>query len=142
MNVALVGCGRVSNKHFRAIEANGLTLFCVYDIIKKRMPKNTGHYVCFEDMIGDPHVDIVSICTPSGLHPEMVCETALFHKHILVEKPLALYLYDAETAIKLCRTQNVKLSVVAQNRFNPPMQILKQSINDGILGKILLADTI
>ena len=140
MNVALVGCGRISKKHVAAIEANDLCLFGIYDISKSRMFPNTGHYTSYEAMVGDPHVDIVSICTPSDLHAKMAIKAARAKKHVLIEKPIALSIYDAKCVIHECKENNVKLGVVVQNRFNPELQAMKSAIDD--FGKIHIASAV
>ena len=144
MNVALVGCGRISGKHVAAIEAHpDLELVITCDIDFNRACK-------YEPWLAkqefDPHefewdnIDIVSICTPSDLHAEMAIAAANAGKHVLIEKPIALSIYDANCVIHECKENNVKLCVVVQNRFNPELQAIKSRIDD--LGKILVASAV
>jgi len=136
MNVGLVGCGRISLKHIRAIKENSLILYGTYDIIEDRMPEVFIPFRSYQHMIEHTHIDIVSICTPSDLHAEMAIAAAEAGKHVLVEKPIALKIEDAEDVIKACKFNNVKLCVVVQNRFNPHIGLIK-TLN---LGKVLVAN--
>ena len=141
MNVALVGCGRISGKHVAAIEAHpDLMLRGTYDIVESRMSRNIGRYTCYEGMLGDDEIDIVSICTPSDLHADMAKKAARAKKHVLIEKPIALKSFEAKRVIQVCKENNVKLCVVVQNRFNPELQAIKSRIDD--LGKIRMASAV
>jgi predicted dehydrogenase len=143
LNVGLVGCGRISAKHIWAIVAHpDVDLFGVYDIDKSKMPPNTVHYASYADMIGDPHIDIVSICTPSDLHAPMAIDAANAGKHVLLEKPIALKTSEANAVISFCKGNNVKLCVVVQNRFNLVVRRLKEWIDGDVLGKIIFASAI
>jgi len=143
MNVALVGCGRVSKKHVAAIEAHrGLEFFACFDIIKERMHKNTGHYLSFEDMINDEHVDIISICTPSDLHASMAMRAMQAGKHVLLEKPIAISLTYARHVMEASEKFDRKIAVVAQNRFNEPMADLKSKVTSCDFGEIKLASAV
>ena len=76
------------------------------------------------------------ILTPSGMHPEHVINIARFKKHIIVEKPMALKLSDADKMISTCKNNNVKLFVVKQNRFNLPVIKLKEALENNRFGKL------
>ena len=141
MNVALVGCGRISGKHVAAIEAHpDLELWSTYDIVESRMSRNIGRYTSYDWVLRDNTVDIVSICTPSDLHAKMAIKAARAKKHVLIEKPIALSIYDANCVIHECKENNVKLGVVVQNRFNPELQAMKSAVDD--FGKIHTASAV
>jgi hypothetical protein len=83
---------------------------------------------------------VINICTPSGLHARMGIEAAQAGKHVVVEKPMALTIQDADALIAACAQANVTLTVVLQNRYNPPMQDLKALVESGRLGRLLLGN--
>ena len=82
------------------------------------------------------NIDLLVICTPSGLHAKQTIETARYGINICTEKPMALNVKDAEKMIKICKKNNVKLFVVKQNRFNKTLLDLKSKIQEGKFGKI------
>jgi len=146
MNVALVGCGRISEKHIAAIKAHPeLELYATCDIVNERFStKNIASYISytdFDEMLKySNNIDIVSICTPSDLHAEMAIQAAEAGKHVLVEKPLALNSSDAQAIIDACIHNGVTLCVVVQNRFNGPMVDIKSKVDSGDFGKVLVAN--
>jgi len=144
MKVALIGCGRVSKKHIEAVRANpNLKLACVCD---KDVPKlnhvcnehNVRGYNTIEEMFDKEKIDIVSVLVEAGNHAQVVCEIAKYKKHIIVEKPIALKLDDADRMIEACDRNNIKLFVVKQNRFNLPVIQLKKAMNLGRFGKLVM----
>jgi predicted dehydrogenase len=82
-------------------------------------------------------VDVVVIATPNGLHAEQSIESLKYGKHVLCEKPMAIRSTDAESMIKAAKSSEKHLVVVKQNRYNPPIQVLKRLLDEGKLGKIL-----
>jgi predicted dehydrogenase len=87
---------------------------------------------------GGDRIDIVSILTESGLHARHCIEMARYGKHIVVEKPMALTLDDADQMIAACDRAGIKLFVVKQNRYNLPVTKLMESLRSGRFGKIVL----
>jgi len=143
--IGLVGCGRISKNHFDAIlEEKKLELVAVCDIDKKKA-ETTGkkHAVPFftdlKKMLDDVPMDLISICTPSGVHPQNGILAAEHGVHVITEKPMATKLNDADDLIKACDKNNVQLFVVKQNRLNATMQLLKSAIDKGRFGKIYQA---
>jgi len=143
--IGLVGCGRISKNHFSAIlEEKKLELVAVCDIDKKKA-ETTGkkHAVPFftdlKKMLDDVPMDLISICTPSGVHPQNGILAAEHGVHVITEKPMATKLNDADDLIKACDKNNVQLFVVKQNRLNATMQLLKSAIDKGRFGKIYQA---
>ena len=145
LNFAVVGCGRVAPKHADAIiDLKNARLAAVCDVKKDRADHfaekyKAKVYYSYEKLLKNPEIDIVNICTPSHLHSKMGIKAASAGKHVVVEKPMALNMQDANRLIRECKKSKVKLCVVLQNRFNPPMQDLKRLIDSGKLGKIFLA---
>ncbi|MBL8981543.1 MAG: Gfo/Idh/MocA family oxidoreductase, partial [Gemmatimonadetes bacterium] len=86
-------------------------------------------------------VDVVAVCTPSGLHPEHGVAVARAGKHVVCEKPMAISLTSADELVHACDRAGVHLFVVKQNRLNPPIQVLKRAIDKGRFGRIYLANT-
>jgi len=146
LNFALVGCGRISGKHIEAIDAIDsaqLVACCDPDDAKRRAfadQRGCAHYPTHDEMLNaHPEIDVVSILTPSGLHPEHVIDVARnYRKHIVVEKPMALRLSDADEMIRACDEAGVRLFVVKQNRFNLPVIWLRQALEAGRFGQLTM----
>jgi predicted dehydrogenase len=144
VNVGLVGCGRIAPRHVQSIaQIENARLVAVADRIEERARRfadETGAdaYTDIRYLLDRDDIDCIDICTPSGLHAQMGIQAAEVGKHILVEKPMALTVADADNLIRAARQAKVKLGVVLQNRYNPPMEDLYQAVNNGKFGKILL----
>lgn len=142
MNFAIIGCGHIAKRHAEAIALiPEACLVAVSDKVQETMEpyvKEYGvtAYTDYEQMLEDSDIDIVSICTPSGLHAKMAFNVARAGKHIVVEKPISLTLEDANAMIEASEAYGVKLAVVHPNRFRPAMMELKQILKRGLLGKI------
>jgi UDP-N-acetyl-2-amino-2-deoxyglucuronate dehydrogenase len=142
---ALIGCGRISGKHCEALaELPDAELAAVCDI-KPELAKATGEkwkvpfFSGYEEMLSAVDVDAVNILTPSGLHAEHAIGVAKkFKKHIVCEKPMALTIPDADAMIDACSQTGVKLFVVKQNRFNLPVMKLREALEQGRFGKLVL----
>jgi UDP-N-acetyl-2-amino-2-deoxyglucuronate dehydrogenase len=91
-----------------------------------------------EDLLADTAVDVVCICTPSGQHAAQAIAAARAGKHVLVEKPMALSLADADTMVAACDRAGVKLGVVLQRRAEPPFQRIHRATQAGDLGELTL----
>jgi len=142
---AIVGCGRVVKKHIEAIgeipEAK-LVAVCDLDIEKAgKVAKLAGDAKCYssyDEMLKNEDIDIVNILTPSGLHPLHTMDIVKkYKKHIVVEKPMALRLEDADKMIRVCDEHGVRLFVVKQNRYNLPVQKVRKAIEENKFGKIV-----
>jgi len=91
-----------------------------------------------DEMMQNQSIDVVSILTESGLHAKHVINLAKYGKHIIVEKPMALTLEDADQMINVCDENNCKLFIIKQNRFNVPVLKLRQALESGRFGKLVL----
>lgn len=146
-NIAIVGLGKISKKHIHALKyIKDFNLYAVCDIQKSSLNnipslKNVKYYNNYNDLLNDKEIDLIDICTPSSLHPEMVIQAAKKKKNIIVEKPLALYEKDGIKAVETAKKNKVKLFVVRQNRYNLPVMALKEAIKKGRFGKIFFAKT-
>ena len=85
-------------------------------------------------------IDAVTICVPSGLHAQVAIDALRAGKHVLVEKPIALNLADADRMIQVAREEKLTLGVVLQNRYNTPVQQVRQAIDRGQLGSLYLGN--
>ena len=141
--LGLVGCGRISSKHFSAIaQIEGAEIISCCDIIEQRaieVAREHGIksvYTSYDKMLIDEKLDAILICTPSGMHPEMGIKAAEKGMHVITEKPMGISLAAADELVKACDANQVQLFVVKQNRLNPAIQLLRKAINKGRFGKI------
>ena len=142
----IVGCGVISKWHIDAIQAiDGAQLVGVFDNCKENAQKTAQLHACrcfdtYEEMLLCPQVDIVSICTPSGTHAPLAIEAANRGKNIIVEKPMAITKQQIDELIYTVEKNNVKLTVISQLRFKEGIQRVKNAIENGELGDIILGD--
>ncbi len=97
-------------------------------------------YTSYEEFLKHPGLHVVNICTPSGTHAELGIQAAEAGKHVLVEKPIETTPEKADTLIAACDKAGVKLGVIFQSRFLPAVQRIKQAIDEGRLGKLMIGD--
>jgi len=146
VRVALVGCGRISRNHVEAIDrVDGLELVAAADSDVARAEAITAErgipaFGSLEAMLEAVPSDLVSICTPSGLHPQHGIIAAQTGRHVLTEKPMAISLAAADELVQACDAAGVQLFVVKQNRLNPPIQLLRRAIDKGRFGRIYSAN--
>jgi len=154
---ALIGCGRISYKHIQAAIDNytEIELTSVCDIIEENAKKKADQYIQgirdrgaaadasvaiyadYKEMLKNEEIDLVAIATESGYHAEEAIYCLNLGKHVLVEKPMALSTTDADRMIAAAQENNVKLGVCHQNRFNAPIQKLRQAIDEGRFGRLI-----
>jgi predicted dehydrogenase len=141
-NFALVGCGRIAQRHAEHIKNNG-TLLAVCDVDQQRAEAlgnqyNARVFTSVEFMLsaGLP-IDVVSICSPNGLHAKHSIQCLNAGYHVLCEKPLAINVHDCGEMIKAAERNNRRLFAIKQNRFNPPVAAVKKAIDEGRLGNIM-----
>ena len=147
INIALVGCGRIAKNHLQAIEQHQdrLTLTAVCDTDDTAMRAASEQYSVdgynnIDDMLRHANADIVSLCTPSGLHPIQAVSVAQSGRHVLTEKPMATRWQEGLRMVQACDSAGVRLFVVKQNRLNATMQLLKRAIEQDRFGKIYMAN--
>lgn len=141
LQFGIIGCGRIAQRHARYINACG-TLGAVCDVVEERAHElaeeyGATPYTRAEDLLADDALDVVSICTPNGLHAEHTIQTVRAGHHVLCEKPMALTVADCGRMITEAEKANRRLFVVKQNRFNPPVAAVKQAVDEGRLGRML-----
>ena len=145
LRVAVVGCGRISARHLDAIarHADDLELAAVCEIKPDRLQEHARRfgvpgYRRYEEMLQKENLDLVALCTPSGLHPEQTILAAKHGVHVITEKPMATRWADGVRMVKACDEAGVRLFVVKQNRYNRTLQLLKRAIDQGRFGRIYL----
>ena len=151
LKFAILGCGKISTKHVEALINNKdeAELVAVYDIIeelaierKKQYESvikdvNVKVYTDYNEFLNDVNIDVVTIATISGYHAKHSIDCLNHDKHVLIEKPMALTLEDADKIIKLGKEKSKKVCVSHQNRFIPAIQNLKRAIDEGRFGKLI-----
>ncbi len=144
VRIGLIGCGRISDRHLEVLKnLPEARLVGVTDLDAARAAKQGQKYdvpvfASTEALIADGKPDLISILTHSGDHAERVIKLAPAGIHIVVEKPMALRLDDADRMIAACDRAGVKLFVVKQNRYNLPVQRLRTALEAGRFGKLVM----
>ncbi|MGY3549385.1 MULTISPECIES: Gfo/Idh/MocA family protein [unclassified Bradyrhizobium] len=142
----LLGCGRIAKRHADLLgggHIQGATLTAVCDVLPERANEVASRYhvpACYNlvELLARTDVDVISVLTPSGLHPSHAIAAAKAGKHVVVEKPMALRLEDADAMIQACDAAGVKLFVVKQNRFNVPVVKAREALEAGRFGRLVL----
>lgn len=145
IRVGLVGCGRISANHFDAIEKHkdDIELIGVCDVDRARLEAHAQKhkvpgYDNLETMLAEQDLDMVILCTPSGLHPEQAVMAARSKVHVMTEKPMATRWIDGLRMVKACDEARVRLFVVKQNRHNSTLQLLKRAVTERRFGRIFM----
>jgi len=146
LKISIIGCGRIAKRHTELLgekQIAGAELVAVCDVIHEKAKLygeryNIPYFADMHEMMQSVNCDIVVILTESGMHPRHTLDIAKYGKHIVVEKPMALTLEDADAMIKCCDEAGIKLFVVKQNRFNVPVQKLREAIDNGRFGKLVM----
>jgi UDP-N-acetyl-2-amino-2-deoxyglucuronate dehydrogenase len=138
---ALIGCGRIGQRHAQHISNNGiLSAVCDIDLKKAQalgQEYSADAFASIDDFFQQKkQIDVVAICTPNGLHAQHSLRAFAAGCHVLCEKPMALSVQDCGEMIKAAEKANKRLFIVKQNRFNPPVVAVKQIIDEGRLGRI------
>ncbi|MFC3712423.1 Gfo/Idh/MocA family protein [Sphingoaurantiacus capsulatus] len=143
IRLAIVGCGRISSNHFGSVEKHGddLELAAVCDndpeTLRAHVEKyGVKGYLDLEEMLTSEQLDMVVLCTPSGIHPDQAVIAARHKVHVVTEKPMATRWHDGVRMVKACDEAGVRLFVVKQNRRNTTLQLLKRAVDEKRFGKI------
>lgn len=144
IGLAILGTGMVARYHQAAIAAHSEAhLIAVSHYDARKYPEIAAAFgvpcLAFDAILAHPDIQVVIICTPSGQHAEQAIRAAQAGKHVLVEKPMALSLPEADAMITACQKAQVKLGVVLQRRAEPMFQRIKQALTAGDLGRLNLA---
>src|SRR5512134_2213325 len=142
---AILGAGMIAEYHAQAIAANrenGARLVAMGHYDPQRFPeiKHRFGVPCQteQELLSNPQVDVICICTPSGRHAGQTIAAAQAGKHVLVEKPIATRLEDADAMIAACQENQVTLGVVFPSRTKPVFQHIHAAIQSGELGELTL----
>lgn len=152
LRFAIIGCGRISYKHVEALVANReeAILVATCDIEQEKAEEKKKEYISkldasikievytdYKDMLNKEDIDVAVIATESGYHPEIAVYCMNEKKHVIVEKPMALSIEDADRMIKCAKDNNVRLCVSHQNRFNKPIQQLRTAVEENRFGRLV-----
>jgi UDP-N-acetyl-2-amino-2-deoxyglucuronate dehydrogenase len=143
LRIAVVGCGRISKSHFLSIQSlkDEFQLVAVCDVNKTAMQVASQEhavkgYADMTEMLKNEELDLVSLCSPSGCHPEQAILAAQHGLNVISEKPMACRYQDGVEMVKACDNAGVRLFVVKQNRRNATLQLLKRAVDERRFGQI------
>jgi len=144
---AVVGCGRIFDRHTDAIRRHHerAELVAVCDTDREVLAKHSAAldvpgYASIEQLLERSEADVVTLCTPSGLHPGQAVQVARGGRHVVTEKPMATRLVDGKRMVSACDDEGVQLFVVKQNRLNPTLQLLKRAVVKRRFGRIYMVN--
>jgi predicted dehydrogenase len=146
IRIAILGCGRIAKRHADLLglrQVPGAELAAVCDVVPQRAEQFAGKYgvpgfTRLEDLLSQKDVDVVAVLTPSGMHADHSVAALQAGFHVVVEKPMALTLPDADRMNAAADAAGKRLFVVKQNRFNVPVVKARQALESGRLGKLVL----
>lgn len=148
MKYALIGCGRIATNHIKAVLNNGLDLVAVCDIEPEKMEtllskhglqdgKKISRYTDYKEMLKrHPDLELIAIATSSGVHAEIALYCIDHGINVIIEKPIAMSMADADEIIRRSEEKGVLVSACHQNRFNIAVQKTKQALDAGRFGKL------
>lgn len=147
MKYALIGCGRISTNHIKAAIENNLEIIAVCDpntehiqslLAKHELSDNTNisRYSDYRDMLKRGDIELCSIATESGLHARIALDCIDAGINIIVEKPMAMSIADANEIISRSNLKDVKVAACHQNRFNVAVQQMRNALEEGRFGKL------
>lgn len=146
LGFGIIGCGLIANWHADAIlKIHGTKLIGATDVSEASRAAfakkySIQSYNTIEDIIKSSEIDVICICTPSGLHAPIAIKAANAGKHIVVEKPMAITLDEVNEVIAACDANQVKMEVISQLRFTNAITKLKDAVDNDKLGKIITGD--
>lgn len=143
---AIIGCGRISKRHSELLglgQIKNAKLVAVCDIDEAKAKAlgekfDLPYYTDMDKMMQSEDIDVCTVLTPSGQHAEHTIRLAKYGKDIVVEKPMALTLEDADAMIRACDQHNCRLFVIKQNRFNVPVVKMREALDAGKFGQLVL----
>lgn len=147
MKYALIGCGRISTNHIKAALNNHLEIVAVCDICEEHMQgllskhglehdMGIKRYTDYKKLIEENELELVSIATESGLHAEIALYCIENNINVIIEKPMAMSMRDANEIIRRSEEKKVKVSACHQNRFNIAVQEMRKALEQGRFGKL------
>ena len=149
MRYCLIGCGRISHSHIQAALDNELEIAGLCDIDPAQLGANLSAYGAqlasvpffadYREMLRAAKPELVAIATPSGLHAAMALDCIEAGCHVIIEKPIAMRLFDAQRIQEAAKQAGVTVGVNMQNRFNPAVRELRKAVEAGRFGRMLSA---
>lgn len=145
MKYALIGCGRISPNHIAAAKKNNLEIVAICDVLKENMedkikkfdlPQSVRQYTDYNEMIKLEKPELVAIATESGKHAEIALDCIDAGCNLIIEKPIALSLSDADAIIAKAKEKGVKVCACHQNRFNKSIQKIREAVEKRRFGKM------
>ena len=147
MRYALIGCGRIATNHMKAAVNNQLEISAVCDVVPEHMEvllakhelqndMSILRYTDYRSMIQEVKPDLVSIATESGIHAEIALFCIDHGVHVIIEKPMAMSISDANEIIQRSEEKHVKVSACHQNRFNIAVQEMRHALEAGRFGRL------
>lgn len=145
MKYALIGCGRISPNHIAAAVANKLEIVAMCDInsdnivdkkLKFDLPDTVKEYLDYREMLRKEKIDLIAIATESGKHAQIALECIEAGCNLIIEKPIALSLEDADEIIRKADEKGVKVCACHQNRFNKSIQKIREAVDKKRFGKM------
>ena len=147
MKYALIGCGRISPNHIAAAIKNNLEIVAVCDIIPEHM-ENLLHkfnvdnsqikrYTDYKEMLKTEMPELVAIATESGKHADIAIDCLEYGANVIIEKPIALSLEDADRIIEKAKEKDLVVCANHQNRFNKSIQKVREAVESGNFGKMM-----
>ena len=142
LSVGIIGAGGIAQSHMRAIHENdNIRLVAAMDVDAARAVAaaekyGARAYTSPSDLLGDPEVEAVHVCTPHSLHGDQVTSAAEAGKHVLVEKPMALTLTECDRMIEACEAAGKILMVGQVLRYYPVNRMIRKMISDGVIGNV------
>ena len=145
LKIAVVGCGNIGGRHIAVVDAeDGAEVVAICDVDEDKVKKlselydGIPYYTDYDKLLQESGAEMINICTPHGLHCEMSIKASQMKKHVLVEKPMALSSKDCKRMIAEAKAYDVRLLVVKQNRFNKPIALTTEALNEKKLGQIYM----
>lgn len=141
MKYALIGCGRISFNHIQAAKNNKLEIMAVCDIVPEKMsrsdlPSNTRKYTNYKELLEKEKPDLVAVATESGKHAAIAVDCINAGCNVIIEKPIALSLKDADCIISSAKEKGVLVCTNHQNRFNKSVQYIRKAIESKRFGRL------
>ena len=145
MNYALIGCGRISPNHIMAARNNNLNIVAICDVLPEMMEdkikkcelsEDTRKYTDYNEMLDKEKIDLIAIATESGKHAKIALDCIEKRINLIIEKPIALSLEDADEIIATAERNGIKVCACHQNRFNKSVQKIREAIEKERFGRL------
>ena len=142
INFAIIGCGRIAQRHAEHISKRG-QLVAVCDVVEDKAQQlattyGAKAYTSYADMLAhESSIDVIAVCSPNGLHAQHAIDGLKAGFHVLCEKPMGLSVKECGEMMQTAERSNKRLFAIKQNRYNPPVAAVKEIIEAGKLGKVL-----